>query len=421
MPETNSESVSESLQQEEHAAKSGKYKRWLGILIIAIFLVGIFSYINRGPKAEYNYQTTTVERGNITVTITAAGTLQPLNQVQVGSEISGLIEEVLVDANDFVEKNQVLARIDTDQLQAKLQQSQAALRVAQARHKEAQATVRETENIWRRKQELAKTGMCTQEECEAAEASYLRAKAAVASAQAQVFQAEAQVEADQTLLAKAQIRAPINGIVLSRNVEPGQTVAASFQTPVLFTLAEDLRRMQLHVDVDEADIGQIATRQQATFSVDAYPQQRFEAEITKVYFAPKVVQDVVTYEALLQVNNEELLLRPGMTATADIITQQVDDALLVPNAALRFAPPAVRDTRSSVLRSILPGPPPQAPKQRKIVDSIGVQRPIWTLEDDEPAPISVTVGVTNGRMTQIMSSDVKAGMEVIVDAIRIKN
>ncbi|MDX1812039.1 MAG: efflux RND transporter periplasmic adaptor subunit, partial [Gammaproteobacteria bacterium] len=238
-----------------------------------------------------------------------------------------------------------------------------------------------------------------------------------------VFQAKAQVDSDQTLLSKADIRAPINGLVLERNIEPGQTVAASFQTPVLFTLAEDLSQMRLHVDIDEADIGQIATGQKARFSVDAFPERKFKAEITKVHFAPKIVQDVVTYEALLQVNNQELILRPGMTATADIISQQIKNALQVPNAALRFTPPTnntARRSRSSVLQTILPGPRRRTADQAKKVESKGSQRQLWLLVNGEPQAVPVTTGVSNGRMTEILSGDIEEGSEVIVDAIRIK-
>lgn len=424
MSENNADSVSETLLSAESTYKSNKVKRWIVILLIIIAIAIIYSFLNSGAETNYSYKTTKISRGDITLTVTAAGTLQPLNQVQVGSEISGLIEEVLVEANDFVKKGQVLAKINTDQLQAKLLQSQAALNLAKARLKEAEATVKETENNWLRKQELAKTDMCSREECDAAEASFLRAKASFASSKAQVFQAKAQVDADQTMLAKAAIRAPINGIVLLRNVEPGQTVAASFQTPVLFTLAEDLSHMQLYVDVDEADIGKVNRGQKASFTVDAYPQRRFKAEIIKVHFAPKIVQDVVTYEALLQVNNKELLLRPGMTATADIISQQISSALLVPNAALRFIPPLSNNNQkqsgTSVIRTILPGPPPRTPKQRKAADNKDGNKRVWIIENNEPTPVSIMTGITNGRSSEIISGDIKEGTEVIIDAIRMK-
>ena len=229
--------------------------------------------------------------------------------------------------------------------------------------------------------------------------------------------AEAQLDADKTILEKAVIHSPINGIVLKRNVEPGQTVAASFQAPVLFTLAEDLAKMDLHVDIDEADVGQVKVDQKASFTVDAYPELYFSARILKVYYAPQVEQDVVTYEALLSVDNTELMLRPGMTATADIIIKKVEDVMIVPNASLRFNPPQTT-TKSSVLRSILPGPPRRPAKQRKVDISAKTQQQIWILQDGEPTAIPVTIGATNGRITVILEGNIKVGQELLVDVIR---
>ena len=210
---------------------------------------------------------------------------------------------------------------------------------------------------------------------------------------------------------------PIDGIVLKRSIEPGQTVAASFQAPVLFTLAEDLTKMELHVDIDEADVGQVQVGQSASFTVDAYPDRRFPGKILKVYNAPQVVQDVVTYEAILAVDNSAQLLRPGMTATADITVKSVKDALLVPNAALRFTPPAAEDSRDSN-RSLFPGPPlPEKDLSRAILPGQAQQR-VWTLEAGRPAMVPLTIGVTDGRMTEVVEGDLAAGMPLLVDVVR---
>jgi HlyD family secretion protein len=216
------------------------------------------------------------------------------------------------------------------------------------------------------------------------------------------------------------IRSPINGIVLQRHVEPGQTFAASFQTPVLFTLAEDLSKMELHVGIDEADVGQVQAEQDATFTVDAYPDRSFPSRIVKVYYAPQVVQDVVTYEALLTVDNSKLLLRPGMTATAEIITKTVEDAILVPNGALRFTPPEPEASESggSMLRAILPGRRRPSAKQRKALDTNKTERRVWTLRDEQPVAIPVTIGSSDGRMTEVVAGDVKPGLPLLVDIIR---
>jgi len=264
---------------------------------------------------------------------------------------------------------------------------------------------------------LLSKGLSSQENLDIAEAAFKRAEASRAIAAAQVIQAEAVLDAEQTALSKAVIRSPIDGIVLKRSIEPGQTVAASFQAPVLFTLAEDLTKMELHVDIDEADVGQVRVGQSASFTVDAYPDRRFPGKILKVYNAPQVVQDVVTYEAILAVDNSALLLRPGMTATADIIVKRVEDALLVPNAALRFTPPAQGDSRGSN-RPLLPGPPlPEKDLSRAIVPGQAQQR-VWTLEAGRPVMVPLTIGVTDGRMTEVVEGDLAAGMPLLVDVVR---
>ncbi len=214
------------------------------------------------------------------------------------------------DFNDRVNQGQVLASIDTDQLQARVNQAQAALQMARATVKQSEATVVETRKILARSTELAKKEMCSEQDCDAAQAAYDRAVADLAGARAQVVQAQASLDAESTTLAKATIHSPINGIVLDRDVEPGQTVAAAFQTPVLFTLAENLTQMELHVDVDEADVGQVAQGQIAKFTVDAYANKNFPAKIIEVHFASQTVDGVVTYETVLSVENSDLLLRP---------------------------------------------------------------------------------------------------------------
>ena len=233
-----------------------------------------------------------------------------------------------------------------------------------------------------------------------------------------VEQAQAAIDAEHTTLGKANLLSPIKGIVRDRAAEPGQTVAASFQTPVLFTLAENLAQMELHVDVDEADVGQVREGQDARFTVDAYPGRDFPAKITEVHFASQTVDGVVTYETVLQVDNSALLLRPGMTATADIMVNQIDDALLIPNAALRFSPPAL-DTQKSgggLLRSLLPRPPHPA-KNREEPSNGKKQQRVWALLDGQAVAISVTTGATDGVNTEALSGDIEPGTRLIVDTI----
>ncbi len=417
--------IAQTLGIDQQTAGRTRATFWVVAAIVTVLVAGgaIFFLADKGGPIQY--RTAEVQRGNLTITVTATGTLEPTNQVEVGSELSGIIETVEVDYNDCVKAGQVLAKLDTDRLEPKVLQSQAALESAQAKLLEAEANVLETRNELKRLKrlaELSKKKLPSQHDLDAAEAAFKRAQAEEDSAKAIVSQAQATVDQDQTDLAKAVIRSPINGIVLERHVEPGQTFAASFQTPVLFTLAEDLSQMELHVDIDEADVGQVQAGQDATFTVDAYPARRFSARILKVYYAPQVVQDVVTYEALLTVDNSQLLLRPGMTATAEIITKRVEDAILVPNGALRFTPPAPEAETSrrgrSMLRAILPGPPRRPAKQRKVLHAGKSEHRVWTLRDEQPVAIPVTIGSSDGHMTEVVAGDLKPGLPLLVDVVR---
>jgi HlyD family secretion protein len=402
-----------------------KLKRWL--LVAALIFVAVIAMIIWTQADKVNsirYKTQEVQRGNLTVTVTATGTLEPTNQVDVGSEVSGIIEIVEVDYNDRVKVGQVLARLDTSKLKPQVLQSRAALESAQAMVLETQATVKETRNeVARLKQvrELSDGKVPSQHDMDAAEAALQRAQADEASAKAQVSEAQATLEANESDLAKAVIYSPINGIVLTRNVEPGQTVAASFQTPVLFTLAEDLTQMELHVDVDEADVGQVKEGQEATFTVDAYPDRTFPARIIQVRYGSQEVEGVITYETVLNVDNSDLSLRPGMTATADITVQKVENAILVPNAALRFSPSVKKkeapSNSGSVISKLLPHRPRSPSKQREDVTADKRQHRVWTLQDGQLVAIAVTTGATDGIMTEVTSGDFEPGIEIVVDIV----
>jgi len=303
-----------------------------------------------------------------------------------------------------------------------MRQSEAVLALSRARVLEARATVTETANRLRRSRDLLRKKMSSQEELDTNTAAHERALAQLAVAEAQVAQAEAELDDVRRTREKAVIRAPIDGIVLARLVEPGQTVAASLQTPVLFTLAEDLAQMELHVDVDEADVGRVATGQSAEFSVDAYPDQRFPARIEQVRYAPQTVEGVVTYETLLAVDNADLLLRPGMTATAEILVQRLEDVLLVPNAALRFSPPRLPGGQAKRGGGLVGMLLPRMPRTRGGNGSGHKETGprVWVLRDGEPAPVSLRTGVSDGTDTQVLSGDLVAGQRVIVDSTERK-
>ena len=399
-----------------------RYKWMIGgfVIFVAIALMALRPGAN---TTELNFQTAPAIRGDLTVTVTATGTIQPLNQVDVGAEISGLIEAVHVDFNDQVRLGQSLASLDKDQLSARVRQSSAQLVSAEAKVEEAKANELEARNNLKRAESLHAQGNVSEQSLDNARAAHARAQAALASARAQVTVAEANLAADDTNLAKAEITAPIDGIVLKRQVEPGQTVAASFQTPVLFTLAEDLSAMKLVVDIDEADIGQVKERQRATFTVDAYPGRVFPARITSVRFAPKDEAGVVTYEALLSVDNSDLALRPGMTATATITTANRNGAMLVPYAALRFQPPTPPDSEDEPAARRR-GPPGlmgmmmprfnrnrgnrQAPLQP------GARGRVWVLDDGQPSPVPVQIGLLDGERAEVITEGIVEGTEVII-------
>jgi len=402
------------------SGKRRRYLRWaMGAATVIVAIVVLMQIVGKGNTPNINYETAEVGIGTLSVTVSATGTLEPVNQVEVGSEISGTIKTVQVDFNDPVNQGQVLAVMDTDQQQARVNQAKALLQLAQAKVKQVQATVIETSNRLRRAKELEKAKMCSAEECDAAQASYARAEADLASARAQVTEAQSSLDAQQTTLVKATIHSPISGVVLKRDVEPGQTVAATFQTPVLFLLAEDLTKMELHVNVDEADVGQVRTGQAAEFTVDAYPDNSFPAYITDVYFASQTVDGVVTYETVLRVDNSELLLRPGMTATADILIRRIEDALLLPNAALRFIPPIQEDQDKrdgSLIANLLPRPPGKTPSRVETGDD-NKQKLVWTLVDGKAVAIPVITGSTDGIMTEVTGGDIGPGMTLIVDTV----
>jgi HlyD family secretion protein len=384
-----------------------------GGLVAAALVVLVLLYWGNSVDAA-RYVTAPVTRGDLKVIVTATGSVQPTNQVDVSSELSGIVRQVLVDDNSPVKVGQVLAELDTDKLKATVESARAKLNAARAKVNEAEVTVLETTREYERKRTLAARNIAAAHDLDTASAAHDRAVAALASAQAEVVVAEADLKLKETDLAKACICSPINGVVLRRNVDPGQTVASSLQAPVLFSIAEDLKQMEVQVDVDEADVGKVEEGQKATFSVDAYPDRRFPATIRELRFAAETVQGVVTYKAVLTVDNSELLLRPGMTATAQITVHEVANALLVPNAALRFSPPAEEPAaQGGFLKKLLPGMPRFRPPSAR--EETGPARQVWVIRAGAPAAVPVVVGATDGNRTEILEGQIKPGDAVIVD------
>ena len=422
-PEQSSD-IARTLGLNQSSGRGRSLKRWLGWGTLLLVLVIIVSFWKTsGNNNAPQYQTEEARRDNLTVIVTATGNLESTNQVDVGIEVSGTIAVVEVDDNDVVKVGQVLARLDTSKLEAQVLKSRAGLEAARAKVLEAQATVLESHGELKRLQyvhQLSGGKVPSQHDMAAGEATLTRARASETSAKAAVSEAEATLNVNKTDLSKAIIHSPVNGIVLDRAIDPGQTVAASLQTPVLFTLAEDLTRMELHVDVDEADVGQVKEEQEATFSVDAYPNRSFPARITQVRYGSQEVDGVITYETVLNVDNSDLSLRPGMTATADITVKKVEEALLISNAALRFTPPVQKKQKKSsggsLLSSLFRRPSSKA-KERKPMTGNQHRQQVWLLREGQLVAVPVTTGVTDGVMTELLGNDIAPGAAVVTDIL----
>ncbi len=390
---------------------------WITILLIAASAGGYYAWSqNKQKNALPSYVTEPATKGNLTLTVTANGTLQPTRSVNIGSELSGTVRRVLVDVNDQVTKGQILVELDTAKLSDQVTRSRAALASAQAQLAQAVATVKESSAGLARLEEVAKLSggkVPSQTELDTARATHDRALAGDLNARANVESARASLSTDETNLSKASIRSPIDGVVLTRTVDPGNAVAASLQAVTLFTVAEDLRQMRLQVNVDEADVGSIQIGQKASFTVSAFPRRRFPASITRVAYGSTITDNVVTYQTLLNVTNDDLSLRPGMTATSSIIAVERKDVLLVPNTALRFSPQSADTTAkggSDIMSSVMPRMPRVSKKA-----SGGIAKQVWVLRDGVAVAVSVTPGISDGRMTEITGGDLQEGMQVITD------
>ena len=459
---------------------SRRIRRFLyAFAAVALAAAGIWYWWSAnvgGP--DVTYATLPVTRGELVVTVTATGTIQPTNQVDVSSELSGTVGSVPVDFNDIVRQGQTLATLKTDKLEANVAQARAQLAAREADVAQAEAGADQAAIAFKRAEQLISRGVATQETFDSAKAASDRAVAALAAAEANRDIAIANLQISRSDLAKADIVSPIDGIVLRRNVEVGQTVAASTSAPVLFTLADDLGKMQLEVDIDEADVGDVSEGDQASFSVAAFNDRTFLATVSQIRYAPATVEGVVTYKAILSVDNAGLLLRPGMTATAEITVDRVADALLVPNAALRYTPPDTTAESAGpggggILGLLSPrgirlgaprGPPAPGPagngpgaagqpggvppgavgpagapdgtplrelaEQGGIPDRAAFQssaergvagpraaapvRRLWVLRNAEPVAVMVRTGVTDGSRTEIIGGDLTVDDAVIV-------
>ena len=382
-----------------------KWRIWT-IIFIGVMLVAVYLFFTRdSQRMEYRYVTEALKRNDLSLTVSASGYIQPLESVDVGTEVSGTINEVYVDYNDQVKKGQLLASLDTTKYQSAYDKAKAALQIAKAALGSAEAQQYQAETTIERYKELRRSSggtLPTQSDWDREWANYLLAKAQIANAQAQIDQAAHALKSAQYDLERTKIYSPIDGTILVRNVDPGQTVAATFQTPVLFSIAKDLRKMELQISIDEADIGKIRAGQQASFSVDAYPDINFSAMIRQVRINSEILESVVTYKAIMEVENRDLLLKPGMSVDADIVTETLGDAFVVKRAALLFIP--VRPKSRSLFGGEGNGKIEVDPKPH-----------VWILKEGIPKKVYVKVPGNNGPLSAIESSELTEGDEVIIN------
>jgi len=369
-------------------------KIFIGVLI-AVVLGSAAFFLFKGNKDEMNFKTEKVAKGNIVSFITASGAVNAVTTVLVGTQVSGTINNIYVDFNSIVKQGQIIAQIDPAIFEAQVEQAKANLLSAKANVEKAAVALADAQRTMKRQKELFAKNLISMSDVDAAVTAYDAAFAQVSAAKAQMAQTEAALKITETNLRYTRIISPVNGTVVSRSVDVGQTVAASFQTPTLFTIAQDLTKMQVDSSVVEADIGKIEVGQPVEFTVDAYPDSPFKGSVSEIRNAPITVQNVVTYDVVVKVDNPELKLKPGMTANVSIIVSSKSDVLRIPNAALRFRPS----------------------DQQKINEKMEKGSGVWVFEKKELKRIAITIGISDSMYTELLSGEIKEGEELIVDTI----
>ncbi len=367
----------------------------IAIICAIIVVIGIGGFLLfRGKGNAPQFRTDKVVKGDVEMAVTATGTVNPVTTVLVGTQVSGTIKNIYVDFNSPVKKGQLIAGIDPALFEAQVNQARANLFSAKANLEKAEATLIDAKRTMDRNKELFSKNLIARSDFDTAETNNETAKASVNAAKSQIAQTEAALKLVETNLQYTKIVSPVDGIVVSRNVDVGQTVAASFQTPTLFSIAQDLTKMQIDTNVAEADIGQVKVGQDVEFTVDAYSDITFKGKVWQVRNAPITVQNVVTYDVVIQVANPELQLKPGMTANVSVIISIKKDILKIPNAALRFKP---------------------AEKSKTATQQKGAG--VWILEQEKPKRVTISTGISDGNYSELVSGEIKEGQELIVESL----
>lgn len=393
-------------------------KKYLLILIVILLISGIagFFYLRRTP--EVSYKTARIERGTIISNVAATGNLSAVTTVQVGTQVSGTIQKLYVDYNSRVKKGQAIAEIDPSLFNASVEQSQGNYLSAEANLQKAKVTVADAERTYNRNKKLLADGIISQSDFDVAETAWQSARAALKAAEGSVAQTRGSLMQSKTNLRYSIIRSPVDGVVISRSVDVGQTVAASFQTPTLFTIAQDLTKMQIEVSVDEADISRIQLDQQASFTVDAYPEQSFRGKVVQIRSAPIITQNVVTYAVVVNVDNSDMKLKPGMTANVSIEVARRENALKLPPAALRFRP---KSKSNEPKEKRQPGTPSTGAGHEAAGKAGGRKGTgglkVYILKDNKPLAVPVKTGIANNSSIELVESTLKEGDEVIIEQI----
>ena len=432
-------------------------RKWWLFAALAAVIVGVVIFVRMKNKADVaTYETVSVDRGNIVAKVTATGTLSALVTVQVGSQVSGRIKELHADFNSEVHKGEVIAVIDPQIFEASLEQARANLSASQGDLLSSQVRAKDAERQYTRAKSLAERQLIAQADLDTAQANYEAAQAQVQSSQGKVAQAKANYSQAKVNLDYTIIKSPIDGSVVSRSVDVGQTVAASLQAPTIFVLAENLRKMQVDTSVAEADVGKLAPGMRASFTVDAYPNQRFDGTVRQVRNAPQVLQNVVTYDAVVDVDNPELKLKPGMTANVNFVSAEKENVVRIPNSALRFRAPtewtakdrpaksgsgadgterhAGSGQRRNRTNGAVAGAPPTMPSPAEgtapanpsaaagsdtaapVFDKAS-RKVVWKLVNNKPEKVSVSVGVTDGSTTEMTEGALHEGDSLITEVL----